>query len=254
MRIVKDFVRSRPAMYDRVRSVKRRLLGPGVPSYRVLDEFSRARGGRVNFIQIGANDGLRNDPLRPFIVRDAWQGVLIEPLPTVFPLLKRNYAYLGRSGLEFVNAAVVTEGSGNLDFWTFAADFLDAQPVETRLDYLRKASFRREHVAGFLPAGVDAEKVLVRIPIPMIRLDEVVARYLPQSPLHLLAIDAEGYESTLIPGIDFSVIRPEAVFFESEHLGDSGDRVFAHLEDAGYRIQPVGGDSLAVLESGSAAG
>jgi len=250
--IVKDFVRSRPVLYDRARSIKRMLLGPGVPSYRVLDGFSRARGGRVNFIQIGANDGLRNDPLRPFIVRDDWQGVLIEPLPTVFPLLQQHYAYLRRPGLVFVNAAVVAEDTGDLDFWTLAPEFLDAQPVEKRLDYLRKASFRRDHVAGFLPDGVEAEEVLHRIPVPQVRLEEVVGSHLPRSPLHLLAIDAEGFESTLIPGIDFSVIRPEAVFFESEHLGDARDRVFAHLEGAGYRIEQVGGDSMAVQAPDSA--
>ena len=62
-------------------------------------------------------------------------------------------------------------------------------------------------------------------------------------------IDAEGYESTLIPGIDFSVVTPEAVFFESEHLGPDQELVFQHLQGFGYTIEKVGLDSLAVNRS-----
>lgn len=247
MKVVKDFVRSRPALYDRVRSLKRSLSGPSNLSFPVLDEFSKSHNGQVNFIQIGANDGLRNDPLRPLIVRDDWQGVLVEPLPTVFPLLEANYAYLKRPGLVFSNVAITVDGTEKLSFWSFSEEFLQAQTLEGRLDYLRKASFERDHVAGFLPAGTGADEVLREIQVPCLSLEQVVATQLPRQPLHLLVIDAEGYESTLIPGIDFSVVRPEAVFFESEHLGSDQGPVFSHLRNFGYKIEKVGLDSFAVL-------
>ncbi len=249
MKVVKDFVRSRPALYDRVRSLKRSVLGSPNLSFAVLDEFSKSHDGQVNFIQIGANDGLRNDPLRPLIVRDDWQGVLIEPLPTVFPLLKDNYHYLNRPGLVFANVAITVDGQEKLSFWSFTEKFLQAQSLEDRLDYLRKASFDRDHVAGFLPHQEKAEEVLKEIQVPCLSLEQVVPDYLPRQPLHLLVIDAEGYESTLIPGIDFSVVRPEAVFFESEHLGSDQGPVFNHLRSFGYSIKKVGLDSLAMLES-----
>ncbi len=247
MKVVKDFVRSRPAIYDRVRSLKRNLLGSPNLSFAVLDEFSRSHNRQVNFIQIGANDGLRNDPLRPLIIRDDWQGVLIEPLPTVFPILKENYSYLRNPGLVFTNAAITVDGQEKLSFWSFTEDFLQAQSLEARLDYLRKASFDREHVARFLPADKKAEEVLREIQVPCLSLETVVSSQLPRQPLHLLVIDAEGYESTLIPGIDFSVVRPEAVFFESEHLGPDQDSVFGHLRGFGYSIEKVGLDSMAIL-------
>lgn len=243
--IVKDQVRQRPALYDRLRWLKRRLTGSAPASYAVLSDFSRAHGGQVNFIQIGANDGLRNDPLRPLIVEHDWHGVLIEPLPTVFPLLERNYAYLERPGLVFLNAAVTAAAGDDLTFWSFTPDFLASLPLEQQLDYLRKASFERDHVAGFLPAGVDPDAVLQATRVPGVTLAQVVASSLPRHPLHLLVIDAEGYEAALIPAIDFSVVTPEAVFFESEHLGADRATVFGHLEQAGYRIAQVGLDSLA---------
>lgn len=249
MRQVKDFVRSRPRLYDTARSLKRSLTGRAAPSFEVLSEFSRARGGRVNFVQIGANDGLRNDPLRPLIVRDDWQGVLVEPLPTVFPLLQQNYAYLRRAGLVFLNAAVTPAASAaeqSLDFWSFAPDFLAAQALEAQLDYLRKASFERDHVAGFLPPGTDPGLALAALPVPCLTLEAIVAHHLPRHPLQLLVIDAEGFEATLIPGIDFAAVDCEAVFFESEHLGpEEADQVFGHLGRHGFTIEQVGLDSMA---------
>jgi FkbM family methyltransferase len=247
VQVIRNFVRARPRLYDRARAIKRKLTGRTAPSFTVLSEFSRARGGKVNFIQIGANDGLRNDPVRPLVIRDDWQGVLVEPLPTVFPLLQRNYAYLGREGLVFLNAAVAAGEGDSLEFWSFDDDFLDRQPLELRLDYLRKASFVRDHVAGFLPAEVDPAEVLTSVPVPCLALEDVLKTHLPRHPLHLVAIDAEGYEAELIPAIDFQAVPCEAVFYESEHLGQAdGGRIRDHLTSHGFTIQPLGLDSLAL--------
>lgn len=48
------------------------------------------------FIEIGANDGVSNDPLYPLIQQNAehWKGVMIEPMPEPFQLLQQNYASL----------------------------------------------------------------------------------------------------------------------------------------------------------------
>lgn len=248
MSMVKDFVRNHPALYDRARRLKRVLAHRADPSYEALARFSRARDGRVNFVQIGANDGLRNDPLRPFIVGEDWRGVLVEPLPTVFPLLKRNYAYLEPRPLVFLNAAVAIGQGGELPVWTVKEEFLAALPGEERLDYLRKASFDRDHVLGFLPREWDPDEVLEAIPVPCLEVEEIVRRHLPRQPLHLLAIDVEGYESTLIPGIDFTRLAPEAVFFEVEHLDTERDKVFGHLRGHGYRVEVVGLDAMAIRD------
>jgi hypothetical protein len=39
------------------------------------------------FFQIGANNGLTDDPLRQFVTKYHWHGVLIEPQPQVFQQL-----------------------------------------------------------------------------------------------------------------------------------------------------------------------
>lgn len=56
------------------------------------------------FIQIGANDGKRDDHLRPLILKYHLRGLLVEPLPDVFVELKNNYT--SEKQLKFVNAAI----------------------------------------------------------------------------------------------------------------------------------------------------
>lgn len=45
----------------------------------------------IFFIQIGANDGISNDPLHKFITQFCWKGILLEPLPEVFTRLTTTY-------------------------------------------------------------------------------------------------------------------------------------------------------------------
>ena len=238
-RVIKDFIRSQPAIYDVLKAAKRSLGGAPDPQYDWFNRFSRSTG-KVRFVQIGANDGLRNDPVREFIIRDHWEGVLIEPLPEVFELLKRNYAK--RSGLTFLNAAIAQE-EGSLSFWTFQPEFLRSLPVEARMDYLRKASFDKEHVKKFLQDQPDS--VLREIPVPCLTLSGVVKRYLPGG-IDLLVIDAEGHEPQIIRSIDFSVVQPRAIFFESHHIAAQMPALTRLFESAGYRVEHIGGDSVAV--------
>src|ERR1035438_3422409 len=72
-----------------------------LPSYQSAPVFSLAihyllatRGDQLSFIEVGANDGEFDDPLREYIVKYPWKGVLIEPQPDVFERLKANYAKL----------------------------------------------------------------------------------------------------------------------------------------------------------------
>src|SRR5215203_3467954 len=66
-----------------------------------LNKISRKH---LNFIQIGANDGLVNDPFYKFIRRDNWKGILIEPQKDVFQKLQRTHA--GNDQLTLANFAI----------------------------------------------------------------------------------------------------------------------------------------------------
>jgi len=241
----KSFIKSHPRVFDlTVRLVKRGVLGRRGPIYDILDQFSRSRGGRVSFVQIGANDGLRNDPIREFVARDDWRGVLIEPLPAVFEMLRRNYDYLNGSGkLAFENAAI-SGSDASLSFFTVAHTLLRRLSLDAQLELLRKSSFSREHMEQFVDDPAD----VVRVDVPCTTVGAIIQRHFPENTIDLLVIDAEGHEAVILKSLDFAQSRIGAVLFESHHLEGEGKDVFRLLEGHGYTVHKAGGDAFAILE------
>lgn len=246
---LKSWLKDSPAVYDRMKPAKRMLSRSA--AYDYLNALSRSRDGQISFIQIGANDGLRNDPIREFVVRDRWRGVLVEPLPDMFAKLKRNYGGRRFSGLHFENAAVSQRDDEVLEFWTFRSDFLDALSNERRLYYLRKSSFDRNHVLSFLENDAEAERALERIIVPCVTVSRLATRYFDAGEFDLLVIDAEGHEKVILDSIDFARVRPRVIFFESEHLSGADDETGSRLRGAGYRVRKISvQDSVAELGAG----
>lgn len=238
MQSVKGLIYTHPPVYDLLKRLKRGLIRQSDPAYDWFNAYS-AKCGTVRFIQIGASDGLRNDPIREFVLRDRWQGVFIEPLPGVFQLLKHNYRR--QRGLTFLNAAISSE-EGTLVFWTFDDSFLDTLPLELRMEYLRKASAERAHVTKFLNGA--PESVLTQINVPCTTISKVVKNHLPQG-FDLLVIDAEGHEARIIESINFNEVRPKAIFFESHHIKAQMPHLIERLDSAGYSIREIRGDCIA---------
>ncbi|MEO6740057.1 MAG: FkbM family methyltransferase [Chthoniobacteraceae bacterium] len=239
---LQEVLKSHPRLFDIViRRIKRQLLRRRSPVFTFLDGLSKSRAGRIDFVQIGANDGLRNDPVREFIVRDPWHGILIEPLPTVFEELRQNYGYLlPKRDISFENVAISAQES-SLPFYTFREDFLRSLPPEVRLDMLRKSSFDRAHVAQFAKDPAD----IAQINVPCVPVAGIIKKYFPANRLDLLVIDAEGHEATILNSIDFSVTDIHAILFESEHIGAGHDPIFGMLKSHGYSIRESGRDAFA---------
>lgn len=242
---IKAWLRRHPRLYDLSVRV-RRAVGIRTPIAEVLHHFSLANGRRVRFIQIGASDGLHSDPIREFIVRDRWSGVLVEPLPDSFARLQANYCYLHHRGLVFVNAAIVAPGTEAPTFWTLSESFTAPLSEEGRLDLLQKSSFHREHVAGLLGPSADSSGLVVAMVVHSLTLPELIARYLNTTTFDLLVMDCEDYEASLIPTINWEQIRPKAVLYESHNLRDGAKQVKVTWAVHGYCVFGLGGDSIAI--------
>jgi FkbM family methyltransferase len=244
---VANVLRGLPWLYDLSRQARLQLLGPTSEIGAFLDVYSKTKNEQITFLQIGANDGLRNDPLRDFVVRDSWTGCFVEPLPDVFPLLKRNYRrYSKKLRLEFLNVAV-TSHSQSLPFFTFTDQYLAGKPLEERLHLLRKASFKREQVRAF----AESDSNIREIGVPCVGIRDLLAQCFPCGRLGLLALDVEGHEPEILREIDFEAFEIDAVLLETWNLGASKNEVVQILERAGYRIDEAEGDALAVKEPNS---
>lgn len=73
--------------------------------YNVLHElFYRYYHHGFFFLQIGANDGRRADPLRKLVMRHKLTGLAVEPLPDIFMELKKIIADIRRSNWRMLQS------------------------------------------------------------------------------------------------------------------------------------------------------
>ena len=77
-------------------------------------------------------------------------------------------------------------------------------------------------------------------------LTELINRYWCEGDIDLLVIDAEGHEAKIIHSIDFNIINPHAIFFESSHLGEEKEKVFKFLLKNDYQLTKRDRDTIAI--------
>lgn len=212
--------------------------------------FKTAPKDNFYFVQIGANDGKSGDFLNKYITKYNLQGTLVEPQPDVFSRLKNNYS--NQKGLSFVNAAI-GDGAEDMTFYTVKKDL---HTEENYFDVTAISSFDRETfrktVMKRVPDRIeyisdDIEDYVEEIQIKTVSLPELIKEN-DINHIDYLNIDCEGYDHQIIKMIDFDVIKPQIINFESKWLDDvDRQSVESLLERNGYTIFRHGNDTCAYL-------
>ena len=242
---VKDYIKTKPRLYDLFNGV--RPMEEGTQQW--LDDFSRSLDRNVNFVQIGTNDGLRWDPVRRFVIRDNWNGVLVEPLPPVFEMLKANYAHVTNRKLVFANVAVSSSDQESIRFWSFSKEFCKSLSIEDRLYYLRKSSTDRDMIAANLRNFEQVDDKIQAYDVPCLTVTSLVEQYWDGPEIDLVFIDAEGHDDHVVRGINFNQMKPKAILYESHNLGERKQDLRHFLESNGYIVTDLVGDTVAIRQS-----
>jgi FkbM family methyltransferase len=195
--------------------------------YDYIFDLARRRGRDVFFLQVGANDGLLDDPIHYLVRVYGWRGILMEPVAYLFDRLKANYS--GVHGPIFVNAAL-SEIDGSATFYRIRmADHLPAWCVGL-------GSFRRDVILSIRNDVPDIESHIVEESIESISFRSLIDRYQPPR-IDLVVIDTEGYDLEILRQIDLIRFRPDLIVYEHKHLTESDRRIAADLLTArGYRV------------------
>lgn len=209
----------------------------------VLDLVVRdflSQGNEMFFVQIGANDGERADPINRFVRQYHWPGLVVEPQPRAFARLRETYAE--EPQLRFENCAISsTEGpvalytvSDKVDFrWTGLARFSRG----SLLDELAANGFSRD------------PSLIQSLTVPSHTLGELLGihridRY------DLLQIDAEGLDWEIIKMIDVRS-PPSIIHFEHAHLSEKQSvECCEHLTTCGYELAIGKMDTIAYRRLG----
>lgn len=190
----------------------------------------------IFFIQIGANDGVSNDPLHKFITHFDWEGILLEPLPEVFRHLTATYR--DKPKLQLINAAI-SEQDGWRTMYTVRMDgvgFDKAQQFST---------FQKESIlsqTGWIP---DIAQRIEERQVRCVSFDTLLQRTNGRD-VDILQIDAEGYDFAILKMIDFSRLRPAIICYEHSHGAKAQqEEAVRLLFNQGYRLTRGNSDTIA---------
>lgn len=224
------------------------------------------------FIQIGSNDGKRCDPIHGHIVRNKWNGILIEPVTYIFKDLINNYHKRGYvevsiidrlknyfnkrknhfnkrvlSGaftdrLTFLNVAIA-EINGEKDFYRIKKSNDQNNPFW----YDQIGSFREEIVLKHKNPVPDFDNRFIKEKVNCITFEELVAQEKIEK-IDLINIDTEGYDFEIIKLIDFQKTKPVMILYEHKHItGEEQLECQEYLKEKGYKIIIQAGDTFAYL-------
>lgn len=204
----------------------------------VADMMSRLPSGAEVFcIQVGANDGLMGDPIRPYIETYGWRGILVEPQPRVFQQLVRNYR--DQPQLVFENAAIAAE-DGTATLYAFAD--VPGLPDDASL----LASFRKDVLETNSRAY---NGPIEEIAVPALTFASLLEKH-HVDRVDVLQIDTEGFDYQVLKMVDFRVLKPTLIHFENNFLtaGQMEDCV-GLLAGEGYRMLNAGIDTIAYRQT-----
>jgi len=163
------------------------------------------------FVNIGANDGKKYDPIFEISLRGEWSGLLVEPLPDAITKLKQNYA----------------DHKGNIQIAEVAVTEHDGQVVMMRVDPHKEsvvgewASYIAEikdHASPYnLSQRKDVAPHMVEITCECRTLQTIFKEF-DITKVDLLQIDTEGYDYIILKQIDFEKTKPLIIHFEYGQL------------------------------------
>lgn len=203
------------------------------------------------FVNIGANDGVVNDPIYPFIERYGWRGIAVEPVPHVFERLCTNYRSLPGVVLEQVAISeearpiwFVRPGSGSAEYAVQQIGSLEPANVLERLVCLRQAPSSGPGYADIgaplLYDAVDPGQPLVSpdvgefvdsTTVECISFNSLMERH-GVDHIDYLNIDTEGCDWEILASVDFDRFRPEILCIEVTALPDDQTAELEALLDA----------------------
>ena len=197
-----------------------------------------AKPGIKFFVQIGSNDGKKNDPLHNYIVNENWEGILVEPDPVNFKKLAATYSGIPQLILE--NIGIAPE-RGELLFYRLK----DVAPNEPAW-YDQVGSFDQSTFQKNISYGRDLNERIEILSLPVITFDDLLIKHHIEK-IDLLYIDAEGFDYRILRSIDFEKYPVRLIIFEAEWMTQSELRDIAgRLRGFQYQVFRSGGDYIAI--------
>jgi len=225
-----------------IRSIAKAVFKPSGEIRMSVSNFIELWGANKikTFVSIGANDGKKNDPIAKYIVKNNWQGVMVEPMPDNFKKLCKNYE--GVSGLQFENSGI-SNTRDKLNFY-YVKDITDQD-----FDWVDQvSSFDKDSFYNNISVSPPLLNRVGVMELDVMTFGDLMEKY-KLDGVDLVMVDTEGYDYKVIQSIDFSVYKPKIVIFETDWLVQyEYKQLKSILRKAGYKLYFAGIDCIAVYK------
>jgi len=197
-------------------------------------------GREFMFIQVGAFDGIARDPLRKYINKCGWRGVVVEPQARAANQLRE--LYRGNDRIIILQAALGGE-SGRRTLFT-----VDSPIAPSWVGGL--ASFQRETIVKHSGLPPVLETMIREDSVDCITFDKVPG-CLPYKQIDRLQIDTEGADGYIFSLFPLDRVQPSIIHWEVKHLSTpQREECLDRLAGFGYRFALSSDeDMLAVLDA-----
>ncbi len=203
--------------------------------------FCLSQVQNMKIVQIGACDGVFDDPIHSFMVNNHQRisALVVEPLPDYFRELEAVYSSF--PNIVPVNCAIHNTET-TMTMYRVCTDHCEELPEFTK----GISSFDPDH---HKKSGIDS-KYIVEEKVACLSFEKLLGSHQFEE-FHFLQIDTEGYDAEIILNIDFQRFRPFIVRFE--HGLQSGtmdvnvfEKVRERLHRAGYELTIEHSDAVAI--------
>lgn len=187
------------------------------------------------FIQVGAYDGVSTDPLRKYIERCGWRGVMLEPQPG--PASRLRELYRDNQDIIVIEAAL-DDRRRTRTLYTVKTD--DGTPTWAG----GMASFDQDHIPKHKYLIPDIAARVCELQVNCIVFDDVLEK-VPGGRLDLLQVDTEGADGRILALFPFEQIKPAIVQWEVKNMTRrEQEETLDLLGGHGYLVARANGEDM----------
>lgn len=183
--------------------------GPQLDVLRLLVIYAAETDPDAVIIQVGANDGVRQDPIRSLLHEERIPAICIEPVPYLAEALRANTSDLPHVR---VRQHAVAPQAGTLTLYQIVPDHSSAPDWAKGMVSSDRAVILQDRRLRNL--GADA---IESIEVPALPLTTVVEEERLERIL-LLQVDVEGFDDVVVGHAIDSGLRPAIIHYEHKHL------------------------------------
>jgi FkbM family methyltransferase len=201
--------------------------------------------GFVKYLQVGTHDGVMVDPMYGFVA-EKWksiQGLLLEPIPSSFDKLQKNYSKY--PSILPVNVAI---HNTNTVMEMFTVNEKKAHRYPEHVSGM--SSFSKENLTLI---GHVIEEDIMSVQVQCKTVESILRQY-ELIDINLMIIDTEGYDYDILSELNFGIINPKIVRFEhglASYLG-SDQKLFelsVRMNSFDYQVVVDNNDAILVKTS-----